>query len=96
MPNTSSAANSFPNPIERPLDRAPLRVVSLVPSMTESLFDLDLGDSFSWLCLCHSGWLYPILSGSRLFRTAARGEDRRHNYQETHKRPDLFHLIRPP
>lgn len=30
--------------IESPVDAAPRRVVSLVPSMTESLFDLDLGD----------------------------------------------------
>jgi len=30
--------------IESPVDYAPRRVVSLLPSMTESLFDLDLGD----------------------------------------------------
>jgi ABC-type Fe3+-hydroxamate transport system substrate-binding protein len=30
--------------IESPVDFAPQRVVSLVPSITESLFDLDLGD----------------------------------------------------
>ena len=30
--------------IEAPVDAAPRRVVSLVPSMTESLFDLDLGN----------------------------------------------------
>jgi ABC-type Fe3+-hydroxamate transport system substrate-binding protein len=30
--------------MESPVDYAPRRVVSLVPSMTESLFDLDLGD----------------------------------------------------
>ena len=30
--------------IESPVDHPPQRVVSLVPSLTESLFDLDLGD----------------------------------------------------
>ena len=38
-----SLAN-FPTPLEEPLPFPPQRVVSLVPSLTETLFDLDLGD----------------------------------------------------
>ncbi len=34
----------FPTPLEEPLPFPPRRVISLVPSLTESLFDLDLGD----------------------------------------------------
>ncbi len=37
-------ARAFPTPLEEPLPFPPQRVVSLVPSLTESLFDLDLGD----------------------------------------------------
>lgn len=32
------------SPVDRPLGYVPNRVVSLVPSLTESLYDLDLGD----------------------------------------------------
>lgn len=39
-----SSENRFVSPIERPLDAVPMRVVSLAPSLTETLFDLDLGD----------------------------------------------------
>ncbi len=39
-----SPAVAFPTPVEQPLAHVPRRVVSLVPSVTESLFDLDLGD----------------------------------------------------
>lgn len=39
-----SQAATFPTPVEQPLASVPRRVVSLVPSLTESLFDLDLGD----------------------------------------------------
>ncbi len=35
---------TYTSAIESPVDYVPHRVVSLVPSLTESLFDLDLGD----------------------------------------------------
>ncbi len=34
----------YPSPMDHPLAMPPQRVVSLVPSLTEALFDLDLGD----------------------------------------------------
>lgn len=34
----------YPSPVDHPPQQPPMRVVSLVPSLTESLFDLDLGD----------------------------------------------------
>jgi hypothetical protein len=34
----------YTSSIESPVDHPPQRVVSLVPSLTEALFDLDLGD----------------------------------------------------
>jgi ABC-type Fe3+-hydroxamate transport system substrate-binding protein len=40
MPDQNAAPSPFVSPVEYP----PQRVVSLVPSLTESLFDLDLGD----------------------------------------------------
>jgi ABC-type Fe3+-hydroxamate transport system substrate-binding protein len=38
------APRTYVSRAESPVDHPPLRVVSLVPSLTESLFDLDLGD----------------------------------------------------
>lgn len=40
QPNESA----FVSPVDHPLDVVPVRVVSLAPSLTETLFDLDLGD----------------------------------------------------
>ncbi|MCA9912842.1 MAG: ABC transporter substrate-binding protein, partial [Anaerolineae bacterium] len=37
------SAESYPHSLEAPVSEAPERVVSLVPSITESLFDLNLG-----------------------------------------------------
>lgn len=36
--------DEFPSPLEQPLDIPPTRLVSLVPALTEALYDLDLGD----------------------------------------------------
>lgn len=42
MPQSSESP--FVSPVERPLETVAMRVVSLAPSLTETLFDLDLGE----------------------------------------------------
>lgn len=44
FPNNQDAFERYPSTFESPFDFVPHRVVSLVPSLTESLFDLALGD----------------------------------------------------
>lgn len=39
-----SSESPFVSPVEHPLETVPMRVISLAPSLTETLFDLDLGD----------------------------------------------------
>lgn len=43
MSDRASANHTYASRYESPVDTPPRRVVSLVPSMTETLFDLDLG-----------------------------------------------------
>ncbi len=44
FPTDHNSLDPYPSTFEAPFDFVPQRVVSLVPSLTEALFDLDIGD----------------------------------------------------
>ncbi len=69
-------SRSYASGIESPVERPPQRVVSLVPALTESLFDLDLG---SRLVAITDDCIYPanrVQSLPRVGRASAPDLDR--------------------